>query len=104
MHALSGSVCMHSVHSWVGACVVYGAGGDGTPYASDLVINKPWRQWQGPILIPRYAGQTKTERWWEVWGVRNGVPGPRDFYAPHNKPVPSWSHNRCAPPAERCAP
>jgi len=69
-------------------------GGDGTPYASDLVINKPWRQWQGPILIPRYAGQTKTERWWEVWGVRNGVPGPRDFYAPHNKPVPSWSHNR----------
>jgi len=30
-------------------------------------------------------------RWFEVWGKRNGVPGPRQPDAPHNKGVPTWA-------------
>lgn len=32
--------------------------------------NSVYRNW--PLLKPRWEGQTREERWWEVWGLANG--------------------------------
>jgi len=72
-------------------------GGSGGVYPEPgLTVYPPYRTEQGPVLRARYDGQSKFDRWQEVWGVRHGVPVPRSSNAPHNKPVPSWSSEHAA--------
>jgi len=42
------------------------------------------------LFRPRYEGQTKYDRWYEIWGVRNNVAGPR-FNSNPIKALPVWA-------------
>ena len=48
-----------------------------------------------PLLQPRWEGQTAQERWYEVWGLRNGLPGRRRGPPGPDNPNHSW--DRCTP-------
>jgi len=56
----------------------------------------------GGRIRPLYEGQSKIERWHEIWGRKHDIPGPRDPIAPHNKPVPEYAKNKGRPSFREC--